>query len=189
MEVTNPGGGFASLLDEVEAAAAELARDPRPAEGQDAARRLLRALYLVGLAAGTDPAPAATEALRNALHRTAPLLSRGIPALAYAVVLLENRFYGSWEWDWRRASEARSALQFLLDLYRGTELESAYEALETGELDEQMRFRGERDGHLSPASIPDGIPSSHWWWWAPEEPPATRKAWRFTASHGTERRE
>ncbi|MBX3212760.1 MAG: hypothetical protein KF850_12050 [Labilithrix sp.] len=175
--MTNRGGGrLPHLLDEVEEAAAELARDPRPAEGQDAARRLLRAVYEVGLAAGTAPTAAGAEALEDAVRRTAPLLSRGCPALAYAVVLLESRFYGSWEWDWRRAAEARSALQFLLDLYRGTELEAGYEALGTGELDAQMRFRGERDGHLSPASIPEGIPTSHWWWWAPDEPPTTRSA-------------
>lgn len=168
----NDDAALAPLLEEAETAAAGLARTTSPTGGQDAARHLLRAVYRVGLAAGSGPARPDAEPLRSVLLRTAPLLAQGMPTLSFALHLLENRFHGTWEWDWEIACEARSAFQFLLDLYRGTGLEASYGWLDTGEVDDQMRFRGERDGFLPHDAVPEGIPPSHWWWWAPDAPPS-----------------
>lgn len=177
-EMERDGKGSAAdasgALAEVEAAAAEVARAAGPAAGQDAARRLMDALYRAGLHARRDPAFAASPALRGVVERTAPLLERGMGVLGYWLMVLEGRFYGTWEWNWDDATRARSALEFLFELYRGTPLQARFEELGTEEVDGQLRHVARYEGMNPDESVPAGIPASHWWWWAPEPPPAHR---------------
>jgi hypothetical protein len=55
----------------------------------------------------------------------------------------------------------RSALQFLLDLYRDTPAGDALAEVETERYDEEVRQAIAR-GPAPP--VPDGVPASHWWW-------------------------
>lgn len=167
-------GDVRQALATIERSADEIARAPSPAEGQDAARRLAEAVYVVGLLARRDAAFRGSPELRGVVERTAPLLARGINVLGRWLMLLEGRFYGTWEWDWNAATRARSALEFLFELYRGTPLEPSFEDLDTDEVDGQLRHVAEFEGMNPDSSVPAGIPASHWWWWAPDAPPAYR---------------
>jgi hypothetical protein len=72
-----------------------------------------------------------------------------------------------------QASWLRSALQFFVELIRGTpaedELPDLKESLD--DLDEHLRRWDEREGGAPPAE--PGIPRSHWWWSFPEASPAS----------------
>jgi hypothetical protein len=176
-DTDTPGAGRdpGEALATIEQAAGEVARAPSPAEGQDAVRRLLDAVYEVGLRARRDPAFRDSPELRGVVARTAPLLERAINVLGWWLMVLEGRFYGTWEWDWDAATRARSALEFLFELYRGTPLAQSFEDLGTGEVDGQLRHVAEYEGMNPDSSVPAGIPASHWWWWAPDAPPAYRE--------------
>jgi hypothetical protein len=171
---TERSTGTAELLAAAEAAAREVADAAAPEAGQDGARRLLDALYELGLCARRDPAFAASPALGAMVERTAPLLERGINVLGYWLMVLEGRFYGTWEWNWDEATRARSALEFLFELYRGTPLAARFDELGTEEVDGQLRHVAQYEGMNPDESVPPGIPASHWWWWAPEPPPIHR---------------
>ena len=94
------------------------------------------------------------------------------PAVRHASVYLASYpsdivldYAGVWEGGEReQASWLRSALQFFVELIRGTpaagELEDLQESLD--DLDEHLRRWDSREGG-APLAEP-GIPRSHWWW-------------------------
>lgn len=175
---TEDDRGAEGEVARAEAAARALAAAPDVEAGQDAARALMAEMYALGLRARVDPAFRASPRLRGLVQRTAPLVARGLPSLAYWLVLLESRFHGTWEWSWSAAVRARSSLAFLRALYRGTAVDDAedVESLETGEIDDQLRHVARFEGWMGDDAVPPGIPASHWWWWAPQEPPPHRAA-------------
>lgn len=81
-------------------------------------------------------------------------------------------FYDTWYGDeWMQACEARSRIEFLSALYRGSPAEEVLAQLvDPSEIDDGFQQRGEFEGWLDQNEIPPGTPSSHWWWWYPRSP-------------------
>jgi hypothetical protein len=69
--------------------------------------------------------------------------------------------------EYRSALEDRSALQFLLDLYRGSAAEATLSEVETDGFDEAIR-EGAR--YFSAGGLPEATPPHHWWWTDPPKP-------------------
>jgi hypothetical protein len=70
--------------------------------------------------------------------------------------------------EYRNALEDRTALQFLIDLYRGTAAEATLAEVETDGFDDAIR-EGAR--YFSAGGLPDATPPHHWWWSEPPKPP------------------
>jgi hypothetical protein len=116
-------------------------------EGLNAAEAFLDDVYALGLAMGLNPALGDAPEVRGAIRDTAPLAVSGVEGLSRWVAMFENCFIGTWEWSWEPACHMRSALQFALDLYRGTALEVFYdEYLPHGEVDAQLRSLAPYEG-------------------------------------------
>jgi hypothetical protein len=58
----------------------------------------------------------------------------------------------------------RSAIEFLRDLYKGTDGGDYAAELGTDMFDEEILFRA---GQYNVGTPPAGIPRHHWWWWTP----------------------
>lgn len=101
---------------------------------------------------------------------TAPALVRNAGGLAMFADDLQSRVYepGVVGDEWAGISRRRSALEFLSELYAGTELAELREKWEPELLAEQLQERCKSDGFIDPDDIPDGVPRSHWWWWCPK---------------------
>jgi hypothetical protein len=121
---------------------------------------------------------ARTGWLSSEAERTA-FVAASVPWIIACGPLFENYvfetmkiFYDTWyEGEWVRACEARSRIEFLRDLYRGSPAEEALARwVEPSEIDDGFRQRGEFEGSLDPHEIPPGTPTSHWWWWYPRSP-------------------
>jgi hypothetical protein len=164
--------GAAEALAALRRAAGEVAV-ARAGHDLDAVRRLMRAVYQIGLAARRDPAFGASAEVRGAVAETTPPLVRGVNVIAGWQAAVEDRLTGTWEWDWEEACEARSGLALLLDLYRDSPLADD-EGLEPEELDRLLRHVAQFEGWMPDEAVPAGIPASHWWWWAPQPPPPHR---------------
>jgi hypothetical protein len=70
--------------------------------------------------------------------------------------------------EYRSALDDRTALQFLLDLYRGTAAEETLAEVETDGFDEKIR-----DGasYFRAGGLPEDTPPHHWWWNESPSPP------------------
>lgn len=66
--------------------------------------------------------------------------------------------------SYRRWLHDRSAIEFLRDIYLGTEGGEYADDLDTRGFDEEIRFRAEQFNVGIP---PPGTPPHHWWWWLP----------------------
>lgn len=80
---------------------------------------------------------------------------------------LREPFYGD---EWFGICRNRSAIEAFRELYQNTNLGKHLSVnpdlpnLDTTALDEEIRWKGEKECVLSQEQIPAGIPSSHWWW-------------------------
>jgi hypothetical protein len=100
---------------------------------------------------------------------TAPALVRNAGGLAMFADDLQSRLSEpNIEGDeWIDISRRRSALEFLGELYAGTEVASLRERWSPELLVELLRERCKIDGFIASKDIPQGVPRSHWWWWCP----------------------
>jgi hypothetical protein len=144
-----------------------LATRPDPDERENVAYAYLRLLF--GLGRASELAGELTPEVVTCLKATAPQLER--VGAGFEDFLHESRDGLLQEFlfhdQWPRALERRSAVQFLIDLYRGLAPPGVLEQLDTEEVDWLLRRTGETEGFLSLDEIPDGIPASHWWWHLP----------------------
>ena len=139
-----------------------------PPEREDVAHAYLCLLF--GLGRASVLAGESSPDVVACLEATAPRLERiGIGFQDFLFDsrdgLLEEFHFAD---QWARALERRSAVQFLLDLYRGLAPPGLLEEVDTEEVDWLLRRRGRTEGYLRPDEIPDGIPTSHWWWRLPD---------------------
>ncbi|RKH73234.1 hypothetical protein D7W81_04410 [Corallococcus aberystwythensis] len=135
---------------------------------------MMQALYAVGLRARRDASFRDSTRLRATVLRTAPLLEQGWRSMYEWLSLLEHRLTGTFEWSYSKACIQRSAWEFFRELYMDTSLQEFVLGM-TGELvDDVLRQVADFEGFAPDASVPLGIPASHWWWWAPDAPPAHR---------------
>lgn len=137
---------------------------------------LLIAIYHLGTALEQDPALRGRPELAAIIEELQPVVRRNCVFLdSYPSDLVLDL---TCVWDGgelERASRMRSAVQFFIELIRGTpaadDLTGLPESLD--ELDEHLRRWDDREGGAPPAE--PGIPRSHWWWSFPA-PTAARPA-------------
>jgi hypothetical protein len=144
-----------------------LATPPEPDEREGVAYAYLRLFFGIGRA--RELAGELTSEVVTFLKATAPQLER--IGVGFVDFLWESRDGLLQEFlfpdQWPRACERRSAVQFLIDLYRGLASPSVLQQLDTEQVDWLLRRKGKIEGLLRPDEIPDGIPASHWWWRLP----------------------
>ncbi len=139
------------------------------------AREVFDTAYALGRAATRQPELTETAAWDALVEETASALVRvhhRVSGARYVTVLdrLTDPPRELSPDHWEDACRRASAVQFLATLYRGTVFAEYNDLVEEGipETD-PIRECGELSGPV--ASIPDGIPTSHWWWWLPDAPP------------------
>ena len=69
--------------------------------------------------------------------------------------------------EWIGICWRRSAVEAIKEMYQNTCFEEHFTDLDTEEIDDHIKAKGEYEGYIPQAQIPIGIPSSHWWWWYP----------------------
>lgn len=136
-----------------------------------AAERFVDAQLALGQALARDPDLRWDGATIDYLYETAPLVEHNLPFIARHADDTRRILGLPFEHDeWQRVVERRSAFEFLRELYADSSAGAGLGAIDLAELDERLKFVGEREGMLT--EIPAAIPSTHWWWWAPSSPPA-----------------
>jgi hypothetical protein len=148
----------------------ELAGRGVEASGEDPALHAFLEWVARAARSGTLPAGAQREAFVAA---SAPLLAQASRALEKHVFAAAKPFLSEWYGnEWVRACEARTRLEFLFELYRGSAAEEMLaQAADPCDLDDGFQQRGKIEGNLPLHEIPLGTPPSHWWWWYPRTPP------------------
>lgn len=108
---------------------------------------------------------------RSFLDETAPLLADPRSPLWMWLAEASGRIRPMEDDDDQLAGalDDRSALQFLLDLYRETAAADVVAGVETDDLDAEIR---EVCRHFRVPPPPDGIPRTHWWWYGGHTAPA-----------------
>jgi len=73
--------------------------------------------------------------------------------------------------QWYELSMRRSAIQSLLEDYRGTPVAALIKLDDVAQLDEELRSLGQNDeqGPVDESAIPRGLPETHWWWRYPNQ--------------------
>lgn len=98
-------------------------------------------------------------------QRAGQLLAELAPQLAGYVV-------GTWrpsadpEAGLQTGGRRRSAIQAVLDGFTGTPADGLIDLEEVEDIDTELRRKMAEVKPLPPASIPAGLPASHWWWHA-----------------------
>jgi hypothetical protein len=145
-----------------------LAASPAPGDSAGVANAYLRLLF--GLGRASEIAGEVSHDVQASLEATALRLDR--LGTGFRRFLHRSRNHLLQEFlfpdQWPCALERRSAVQFLIDLYRGLAPPGVLEQVDTEEMDELLRHRGAWEGFLTPDEIPEGIPASHWWWRLPD---------------------
>lgn len=139
-------------------------------DATDALAELLDDLYDVGKALGASAGLRTSPELQRFLEEAIPVLKARQGDLLLRPWKIRYRFQGIWEDDeWIQLLVARSGLQFFIELFRETALAENVAELDTSDVDEFIRERG-NEGNLTDEQIPPELPASHWWWWYPKEP-------------------
>jgi hypothetical protein len=156
--------------DSALAALRHLAGRAAEASGEDPALHAFLDWLATAARAGALPTGAARAAFVAA---SAPLLQSITRALEQHVHAAARPFLDEWYGrEWTRACEARSRLEYLFELYRGSPAEPALaRAADPCDLDDGFHQRGKLEGNLPAQELPPGTPPSHWWWWYPRTPP------------------
>jgi hypothetical protein len=115
-------------------------------------------------ASGRAPSPDALTLFTTTFTRL--LLSDPIAMNLYNLSV-DNYALRAADDGWYFASIGRSALQYILDDFAGTELVGLIEPDYLTDIDDELREAAPRVKPLGADWIPPGIPRSHWWWWAP----------------------
>lgn len=139
--------------------------DPHAAIGA-----LLNDVYRIGLALERDPSHCTSPELRQFVDDSASALYDQSTALLFHPSNIVRRFQETWYTDeWVQLCKVRSGLQYLIELYRDTQLIDFLRSLEVDYVDDFIRSQG-HEGYLDDDKIPRSIPRSHWWWWYPDPP-------------------
>lgn len=130
------------------------------------AEELMNAVWEIGTllystSGGQNPTFA--PELKLFIAETADVLWQAEPGLARWLPHVTDRYPTSdgGHYPWLRA---RSAIEFLRELYRGTDGGEYADGLATNHFDEEIRFRSDQYNVGTP---PSGVPGHHWWWWTP----------------------
>ncbi len=147
----------------------------RVADCAPMAREVFETAYALGVAATRHPGITETAAWTALVSETAIALVRVHTDVSWSryVKILDELTDPPRELHpeyWEDACRRASAVAFLATLYRGTILAEYNDLVADGipETD-PIRECGELSGPV--ASIPEGIPTSHWWWWLPDASP------------------
>jgi hypothetical protein len=156
---------FRELVDEAHRRVRQLAEAVPGEPVKPLIEAVILAIGRIGVAIEQEPSP-------RGQPEVAALVDDLQPAVRHACVYLASYpsdivldYARVWEGgELEQASWLRSALQFFVELIRGTpaadELEGLQESLD--DLDEHLRRWDNREGG-APLAEP-GIPRSHWWW-------------------------
>lgn len=156
---------FGEVVDEARQRARRLSELTPGAPGKPLVESLVLAIGRVGVALEQDPAlrtrpelAALVDDLQSAVRRAAGYLA----SYPSDIVLDYARVWDGGELE--QASWLRSALQFFVELIRGTAAEAELSDLPESlvDLDEHLRRWADREGG-APRAEP-GVPRSHWWW-------------------------
>jgi hypothetical protein len=114
--------------------------------------------------------PVAPERLQQFRAESAAALVRTnlIPAYVLKALFLAE---GANDNQWYELSMRRSAIQSLIDDYRGTPVEALVSLDDVAQLDDELRALGQHDeqGAVDEHAIPRGLPETHWWWRYPDQ--------------------
>lgn len=146
----------------------------RAAEASGEAPALHAFLDWLATAARTGTLPTGA-ACADFVAASAPLIQSISRVLEKHVHAAARPFLDEWYGhEWVHACEARSRLEYLFELYRGSSAEPALtRSADPCDLDDGFHQRGKLEGNLPVHQIPRGTPPSHWWWWYPRTPPGT----------------
>jgi hypothetical protein len=155
------------LLAELRKISGAFGRDGWEAD-VDRAHAFVDRLYDVGRLLHQHPELRESDAWRDFRDETAPRLYANGGGLSRYADGIDARLHETFQIgdEWQNIARRRSALAFLTELYRGTEVVDEWN-LEPEDLEEILRFRCQSEGFIAPEDIPPGIPRSHWWWWCP----------------------
>jgi hypothetical protein len=150
---------LADLLDAVRTNLAAL-RDSE--DKQDEVRELMRSIYDLYLFLIQLPDGRTDEVLTMFVDQARePLQSQLWAIEVLAVGRLEILLNSVWEADeWVRVCRERSAIAALNEIFGSPDSP----LIDTAELDESIRAKGDDEGFLDPSRIPPGMPAEHWWW-------------------------
>ena len=134
-------------------------------------RQLMDDTVDIYMALKTNPSIEEDTKFQDYIRKSAIELTSCTDYIYYFIIQMEqtldSTFYSN-EWDgicWQR-----SAVEAIKEMYQNTCLEEHFDDLDTEEVDDFIKQKGEYEGYIPQAQIPIGIPSSHWWWWYPEIP-------------------
>jgi hypothetical protein len=135
--------------------------------------RFMKSMFALGLRLVQEPALQTLDAVTHFVQASAQLLPGVTGALNGYVYSLEDRFYDEWvdeqrQWQW--LCQGRSAVEFLFEVYSNSTFEHFFSFLDTSTVDELMKAKIDRGVYVAAASIPAGIPRSHWWWYPQDVP-------------------
>jgi hypothetical protein len=160
------------LLTHLNAARKLLAEITAGADAQHRAETetFMNCVFVIGQALELQPQLSDAEPVISFLKETEAQLDNLLYPVSRYVVQTTYILASSWEAEeWVKVCRRRSAIEFFRQLFAISETN---EYLDTEEVDELTRTRGQDEGYLKESSIPEGIPPSHWWWWYPNSPPA-----------------
>src|SRR6185503_3832599 len=130
------------------------------AEDRSAIDSVMRTFFELGTALGREPGLATNDAVSSFLREAQVRIDRLLLALGSYVLDTEHLLGSAWEDDeWLRVSRRRSAIEFLKTLLSAPPDD---EALDTADMDEQIRERGKTESIVPPGGVDPGIPRSHW---------------------------
>jgi hypothetical protein len=127
---------------------------------------LMDAIWEIGTALYATPdggEPLRPPELESFLTETADILWEAEPGLSSWLPHVSDRHPNA-DGGCRQWLRDRSAIEFLRDLYKGTDGGDYAAGLDTDSFDEEIRFRADQYNVGTP---PAGIPRHHWWWWTP----------------------
>jgi hypothetical protein len=141
-----------------------------PGERERLGDEVMLAVYHFGRALETGEETDASA--RELAAASAPLVHRVTGPLGLFARRIPERFSYGWQpEEWEDVCRARSALEFLLELYGpGETADWLRSQIEPDADDDLLRTRCPEEGLVPPAEVPPGIPRSHWWWWCPALP-------------------
>lgn len=148
----------------------QLAGHAAEASGEDPALHSFLDWLATAARTGTLPTGASCA---DFIAASAPLIQGISRVLEKHVHAAARPFLDEWYGrEWVHACEARSRLEYLFELYRGSSAEPALtRSADPCDLDDGFHQRGKLEGNLPAHEIPPGTPPSHWWWWYPRTPP------------------
>jgi hypothetical protein len=129
------------------------------------------AIYHLGTALEQDPALRDHAEIAVFFHEIEPGIRDNVMLPESYPQNVIAQYQTTWEGgEWEQLCRLRSAIQFLVDLTRGTPITDVPSRIhvEIEDVDDHLRRWGEREGGLHADAADPGIPASHWWWRYPE---------------------